>query len=78
MANALIAIEERLYAGQGVVAGDVWRAWEVVSRTEETDDVARFRIRPADGSPPPPSAPASTSPYRSNSRTAPVRYASTA
>ncbi|MCX4446915.1 globin domain-containing protein [Streptomyces sp. NPDC087866] len=53
MANALIAIEERLYAEQGVVAGDVWRAWEVVSRTEETDDVARFRIRPADGSPAP-------------------------
>lgn len=53
MANALIAIEERLYAEQGVVAGDVWREWEVVSRTEETDDVARFRIRPADGSPAP-------------------------
>ncbi|MFE7576390.1 hemin transporter [Streptomyces sp. CB01249] len=53
MANALIAIEERLYAEQGVVAGDVWRSWEVVSRTEETDDVARFRIRPADGSPAP-------------------------
>ncbi|MFD5790212.1 globin domain-containing protein [Streptomyces sp. NPDC127037] len=53
MANALIAIEERLYAEQGVVAGDVWRAWKVVSRTEETDDVARFRIRPADGSPAP-------------------------
>ncbi|MEW1887275.1 globin domain-containing protein [Streptomyces sp. NPDC085659] len=53
MANALIAIEERLYAEQGVVAGDVWRAWQVVSRTEETDDVARFRIRPADGSPAP-------------------------
>lgn len=53
MANALITIEERLYAEQGVVAGDVWREWEVVSRTEETDDVARFRIRPADGSPAP-------------------------
>lgn len=53
MANALIAIEERLYAEQGVGAGDVWREWEVVSRTEETDDVARFRIRPADGSPAP-------------------------
>ncbi|MEV5602235.1 globin domain-containing protein [Streptomyces sp. NPDC052299] len=53
MANALIAIEERLHAEQGVVAGDVWREWEVVSRTEETDDVARFRIRPADGSPAP-------------------------
>ncbi|MEU2020962.1 globin domain-containing protein [Streptomyces sp. NPDC016469] len=53
MANALIAIEERLYAEQGVVAGNVWLEWEVVSRTEETDDVARFRIRPADGSPAP-------------------------
>lgn len=53
MANALIAIEERLYAQQGVVAGDVWREWEVVSRSEETEDVARFRLRPADGSPAP-------------------------
>ncbi|SEC59072.1 nitric oxide dioxygenase [Streptomyces sp. 2131.1] len=53
MANALITIEERLYAEQGVVADDVWREWEVASRTEETDDVARFRIRPADGSPAP-------------------------
>ncbi|MFD7866465.1 globin domain-containing protein [Streptomyces sp. NPDC059783] len=53
MANALIAIEERLYAQQGVVAGDVWREWEVVGRTEETPDVASFRLRPADGSPAP-------------------------
>lgn len=53
MANALITIEERLYAQQGVVAGDVWRDWEVVSRTEETADVATFRIRPADGAPAP-------------------------
>ncbi|MGW1428442.1 globin domain-containing protein [Streptomyces sp. NPDC002431] len=53
MANALISIEERLYAQQGVVAGDVWRDWEVVSRVEETDDVATFRIRPADGAPAP-------------------------
>ncbi|MFD7429948.1 globin domain-containing protein [Streptomyces sp. NPDC059818] len=53
MANALIAMEERLYAQQGVLAGDVWRDWEVVSRTEETEDVATFRLRPADGSPTP-------------------------
>lgn len=53
MANALIAIEERLYARRGVLAGDVWRDWEVVSRTEETPDVATFRLRPADGSPAP-------------------------
>ncbi|MGW1228563.1 globin domain-containing protein [Streptomyces sp. NPDC002530] len=53
MANALIAIEERLYAQQGVVVGDVWRTWEVIGRTEETPDVASFRLRPADGSPAP-------------------------
>ncbi|MFD0024838.1 globin domain-containing protein [Streptomyces sp. NPDC058382] len=53
MANALIAIEERLYAQQGIVAGDVWRDWEVVSRTEDTEDVATFRLRPADGAPAP-------------------------
>ncbi|WP_328905777.1 FAD-binding oxidoreductase [Streptomyces sp. NBC_00234] len=53
MANALIAIEDRLYAQQGVVAGDVWREWEVTGRTEETEDVATFRISPADGTPAP-------------------------
>ncbi|MZD08047.1 hemin transporter [Streptomyces sp. SID5785] len=49
MANALVAIERRLYAAQGVAAGDVWRAWEVVSRTDATADVAAFVLRPADG-----------------------------
>ncbi|MFE6893988.1 globin domain-containing protein [Streptomyces sp. NPDC057694] len=53
MANALIAIEERLYAQQGVVDANVWREWEVVARTEETDDVAAFVLRPADGRPAP-------------------------
>ncbi|QNS07702.1 globin domain-containing protein [Streptomyces xanthii] len=53
MANALIAIEKRLYDGQGVVAGDVWREWEVVSRTDDTADVASFLLRPADGGPAP-------------------------
>ncbi|MFE4450815.1 globin domain-containing protein [Streptomyces sp. NPDC056796] len=53
MANALIAIEERLYAQQGVGAGDVWHEWTVVSRTEDTPDVASFRISPADGVPAP-------------------------
>lgn len=53
MANALIAIEDRLYAQQGVAAGDVWRAWEVTARTEETADVATFQLRPADGAPAP-------------------------
>ncbi|MHC5260914.1 globin domain-containing protein [Streptomyces sp. UC4497] len=53
MANALIAIEKRLYAEQGAVDGDVWREWEVVSRAEETPDVASFLLRPADGAPAP-------------------------
>lgn len=53
MANALIALEARLYAEREVAAGDVWHTWEVVSRTEETADTATFRLRPADGSPAP-------------------------
>ncbi|MFG3282977.1 globin domain-containing protein [Streptomyces sp. NPDC048111] len=53
MANALIAIEARLYAERGVLAGDVWREWTVVGRTEETADCATFRLRPADGAPAP-------------------------
>ncbi|MCX4845336.1 globin domain-containing protein [Streptomyces sp. NBC_00893] len=53
MAGALISIEQRLYAQQGVVAGDVWREWEVATRIEETADVATFQLRPADGAPAP-------------------------
>ncbi|MGW0752413.1 globin domain-containing protein [Streptomyces sp. NPDC002587] len=53
MAGALIAIEERLYAEQQVVAGDVWREWTVTGRTEETSDCTTFRIAPADGAPAP-------------------------
>ncbi|MFB8031019.1 globin domain-containing protein [Streptomyces sp. NPDC056465] len=53
MADALIAVEERLHAQQDVTAGDVWRAWTVISRTEDTPDVATFRIIPADGAPAP-------------------------
>ncbi|MFF1375598.1 globin domain-containing protein [Streptomyces sp. NPDC058308] len=54
MANALIAIEARLYAAQGVTAGDGgWREWEVVERVEETADIATFRLRPLDGVPAP-------------------------
>ncbi|MFE3186139.1 globin domain-containing protein [Streptomyces violascens] len=53
MANALIAIEARLYEEQGVLAGDVWRKWTVACRIEETGDCATFRLRPADGAPAP-------------------------
>ncbi|MET8749527.1 globin domain-containing protein [Streptomyces sp. NPDC004667] len=53
MANALIAIEERLYAEQRVIAGDVWREWTVAARVEETADCTTFRLTPADGAPAP-------------------------
>ncbi|MGW0764737.1 globin domain-containing protein [Streptomyces sp. NPDC002676] len=48
MANALIAIERRLYEESG---GPEWRKWEVVTRVAETADVATFRLRPVDGGP---------------------------
>ncbi|MDD9378817.1 FAD-binding oxidoreductase [Streptomyces sp. ZAF1911] len=53
MANALITIEERLYAEQQVLAGDVWRDWTVAARIEETADCTTFHLTPADGSPAP-------------------------
>ncbi|CAL9581697.1 globin domain-containing protein [Streptomyces sp. Tu 3180] len=48
MANALTAIEKRLYEERG---GHQWRTWEVVERITETADVVTFRLRPADGGP---------------------------
>ncbi|MFJ3716264.1 globin domain-containing protein [Streptomyces sp. NPDC090057] len=50
MANALIAIEKRLYA-QSEQQG--WREWRVVERTDETADVASFTLRPVDDGPVP-------------------------
>ena len=54
MANALIAIEDRLSAERGHLAGGTWRDWEVVGRREETADVASFLLRPAGGGKPQP------------------------
>lgn len=48
MANALIAIERRLYEESG---SDAWREWEVVERVRETEDVVTFGLRPVDGAP---------------------------
>ncbi|MEU0003674.1 globin domain-containing protein [Streptomyces sp. NPDC006314] len=48
MANALVAVEKRLYEESGAPGP---REWEVVERVEETTDVATFRLRPADGGP---------------------------
>ncbi|MFD5880591.1 globin domain-containing protein [Streptomyces yangpuensis] len=53
MANALVAIEERLYAGHRIAAGDVWREWTVTGRSEETADCTTFSLTPADGAPAP-------------------------
>ncbi|MFJ8152946.1 globin domain-containing protein [Streptomyces sp. NPDC094468] len=46
MANALAAIEKRLYEESGSTG---FRPWEVVGRFPETADVVTFRVRPADG-----------------------------
>lgn len=60
MANALIAIEKRLYEESG---SQEFRKWEVVGREEETADVVSFRVRPVDGSPCGASGRGSTSPW---------------
>ncbi|MFH8750557.1 globin domain-containing protein [Streptomyces rimosus] len=57
MANALIALEERLYAAAGTPGGDVWREYRVTGRFQETDDVATFVVQPVDGGPLPESRP---------------------
>ncbi|GHB58385.1 hemin transporter [Streptomyces viridiviolaceus] len=51
MANALIAIEARLYQEADAAEGDVWHRMEVVERREETPDAVSFVLRPADGRP---------------------------
>jgi nitric oxide dioxygenase len=48
MANALIAIEARLYTETGVADGDVWRPMEILDRIEESADAVSLVLRPAD------------------------------
>jgi len=50
MANALIAIENRLYAQAGVAPGDVWRQLVVRQRTQESPDTVSFVLAAPDGS----------------------------
>lgn len=45
MANALIAMEARLYTEAGVDNGVVWRDMEIVERTEESIDAASFVLQ---------------------------------
>ncbi|MCZ7456890.1 globin domain-containing protein [Streptomyces sp. WMMC940] len=51
MANALIAVETRLYQEAGAAEGEVWRHMEIAERRQETPDVVSFLIRPRDGRP---------------------------
>ncbi len=51
MANALIAVEARLYQEAGVAEGQVWRSMEIAERHEETTDTVSFVLRHADGTP---------------------------
>ncbi|WP_077797369.1 globin domain-containing protein [Streptomyces sp. JHA26] len=51
MANALIAVEARLYQEAEVAEGQVWRRTEIVERREESPDAVSFVLRPADDRP---------------------------
>ncbi|MER8047292.1 globin domain-containing protein [Streptomyces sp. NPDC094032] len=51
MANALIALEARLYAQARVEDGAVWQTMEITGRHEETPDAVSLVLRRADGTP---------------------------
>ncbi|MFI1809317.1 globin domain-containing protein [Streptomyces sp. NPDC020422] len=51
MANALIAIEARLYQERGLAEGQVWRPMVIAERRTETPDTVSFVLRHADGRP---------------------------
>ncbi|QYX82493.1 globin domain-containing protein [Streptomyces akebiae] len=53
MANALIAIEARLYAEAGVADGEVWQPMEIAERRQETADAVSLVLRRPDGRPTP-------------------------
>ncbi|MFD7613877.1 globin domain-containing protein [Streptomyces sp. NPDC059828] len=51
MANALIAIEARLYREAGMAEGEVWRQMVVAERRTEASDAVSLALHPADGGP---------------------------
>ncbi|MFC5719244.1 globin domain-containing protein [Streptomyces gamaensis] len=51
MANALIALEDRLYEQAGTPDREVFRPCRVVGRLRETDEVATFLVQPLDERP---------------------------
>ncbi len=48
MADTLINLERGLYSARGVTSKTVWREWEVIQKTQETDDVVTFKMRKVD------------------------------
>ncbi|MGA5131306.1 globin domain-containing protein [Streptomyces olivoreticuli] len=57
MANALIAIEARLYEEAGAPDGDTLAPYRITGRIRETAEVTTFLVRPLDGRPLPASRP---------------------
>ncbi|MFD5872035.1 globin domain-containing protein [Streptomyces sp. NPDC060322] len=57
MANALIAMEARLYTLAAVAGGDVWRAMETAERREESADAVSLTLRSPGQEPTPPFLP---------------------
>lgn len=51
MADALIALETRLYQQAGAPKGDVWQRMEITGRHQETPDAVSLVLRRADGLP---------------------------
>ncbi|MEU1280891.1 globin domain-containing protein [Streptomyces sp. NPDC005805] len=51
MANALVAVEARLYREAGTAEGEVWRRMEIAERRQETPDVVSLVLRTTDGRP---------------------------
>lgn len=51
MANALIAMEARLYTEAGVENGDVWRRMEIAERHQESAEAVSLVLRRTDGRP---------------------------
>lgn len=78
MANALIAIEARLYQSSGTAEGEIWHQMEIAERREETPTPSPSSCAAPTAARRAPSARASTSASRSNCPTVHGRYASTA
>ncbi|MFD5871122.1 globin domain-containing protein [Streptomyces sp. NPDC060322] len=57
MANALIAMEARLYTHAGVEGGDVWRKMDIVERREESAHAVSLTLRSPGQEPAPPFLP---------------------